>query len=188
MKEVIDNNYKRVESTCSAVEDKELQHILYKKYYKDVFRTAYYIVRDKEIAKDLTNEAFLKAFTKIHTLNDITKFKQWICTIASNLAKTYIAKQKKLVFSEHVEVMQITKETPEDIVLDRIHSHEAKESVKKALEQLDPNSKEVILLRYYHNLSYKDLSTTLAIKEGTVKSRIKRAKNKLYKLLSLGGE
>ncbi|MCC5908825.1 MAG: RNA polymerase sigma factor [Clostridiaceae bacterium] len=167
--------------------EKEFQQMLYEQYYRDVFRSAYYIVGNKELAKDLTNEAYLKAFDKIDTLKDVGKFKSWICIIATNLAKTQVVQEKKIVISDDLAMMHITKETPEDIIIEQLDSQHIKHSLKIAMEQLDLNSKEVILLRYYHNLSYKDMSSTLSIKEGTVKSRLKRAKDKLHTLLSKGG-
>lgn len=165
----------------------EFQYLMYKLYYKDVFRTVYYITKDKELSKELTNEAYLKAYNKLETLNDINKFKQWVCVISANLAKNHIRKNNKFVSSYPMETLEDDKIT-EDIVLESIEKEETKETVQKALNQLDPDSKEIITLRYYHDLNYEELAKSLCLKKGTIKSRLNRAKNKLYNILKLVGE
>ncbi len=55
--------------------------------------------------------------------------------------------------------------------------------VRESLKRLDGVSKEIIILRYYHNLTYKELAISLDINQGTVKSRLNRAKNKLNNIL-----
>ncbi|SNT13977.1 RNA polymerase, sigma subunit, ECF family [Anaerovirgula multivorans] len=168
----------------------DVQHILYKLYYKEVFKTAYYIIKDKELAKDLVNEAYIKAYEKIDTLNDANKFKQWVCVIAANLAKNHIRKHSKIVQIDHeyMEVINASSENPEDIVFNEMAVAETKEQVKKAIERLNADYKEVIILRYYHNFSYQEISQFLLLKEGTVKTRLRRAKGQLYKLLKKEGE
>lgn len=72
------------------------KHILYKTYYKSVFKTIYYFTKDKEISKELTNEAYIIAFEKYDTLKDIEKFKSWICSIGLNLARNYMNKNDRI--------------------------------------------------------------------------------------------
>jgi len=168
-----------------SIED--IQYLMYKLYYRDVYRTVYYLTKDKELSQDLTNEAYIKAYDKLETLDDINKFKQWICVIASNLAKNYIRKHSKLISFYLMDTLEDNHVT-EDIVIDSILKEEQKNKLKKSLEQLDPDAKEIITLRYYHNLTYEELEKTLSLKKGTVKSRLKRAKDKLCNLFNTEGE
>jgi len=168
-----------------SIED--IQYLMYKLYYRDVYRTVYYLTKDKELSQDLTNEAYIKAYDKLETLDDINKFKQWICVIASNLTKNYIRKHSKLIPFYPIDTLEDNHVT-EDIVIDSILKEEQKNKLKKSLEQLDPDAKEIITLRYYHNLTYEELEKTLSLKKGTVRSRLSRAKDKLYNLFNSEGE
>ena len=69
---------------------------MFEKSYQKVHRTAFVITSDREIAKDATQEAFLKAFQRIETLRDKSKFENWICTIVSNICKDMLIKKNKL--------------------------------------------------------------------------------------------
>lgn len=165
----------------------DVQYLMYKLYYRDVYRTVYYLTKDKELSQDLTNEAYLKAYNKLETLDDINKFKQWICVIVSNLAKNHIRKHSKILFFYPMETLEDDHNT-EDIVIESMAKEEQKKKLRKCLEQLDPDAKEIITLRYYHNLTYEEVAKTLSLKKGTVKSRLKRAKDKLFKLFNSEGE
>ena len=183
----MENSIKSKDNIRNQDSKEDIQYLMYKLYYKDVYRTVYYITRDKELSKDLTNEAYLKAYCKLETLDDINNFKQWICVIAANLAKNHIRKQSKILSYYPMETLEST-HTTEDIVIESIGKEDIKERVRTALKQLSPNAKEIIILRYYHNLTYEELEKTLLLKKGTVKSRLKRAKDNLYNLLNLKGE
>lgn len=136
--------------------DNDKEH-LYKTHYADVFRTIYYIIRDKEETKELVNETYIKAYNKIETLNDIINFKKWVCVIASNLAKNYIRDSKKVTYLHNIEDV-IDEINLEDIVIDRLDKKEKILIIRKAISKLDEVSKEIVILRYYHSLTYKELS------------------------------
>jgi len=165
----------------------DIQYLMYKLYYRDVYKTVFYLTKDKELSQDITNEAYLKAYNKLETLDDIKKFKQWICVIALNLAKNHIRKHSKLISFYNMDTLEDDNIT-EDIVIDNILKEEQKDKLRKSLEQLDPDAKEIIILRYYHNLTYEEVAKMLSLKKGTVKSRLSRAKDKLYNLFNSEGE
>ncbi|ABR50761.1 RNA polymerase, sigma-24 subunit, ECF subfamily [Alkaliphilus metalliredigens QYMF] len=165
----------------------DIQYSMYKLYYRDVYRTVYYITKNKELSQDLTNEAYLKAYDKLKTLDDINKFKQWICVIAANLAKNHIRKHSKVISFYPMETLADDHIT-EDIVIENMDKEEQKEKLRNSLEQLDPDAKEIITLRYYHHLTYEDVGKALSLKQGTVKSRLRRAKDKLIKIFNSEGE
>ncbi|ABR48020.1 RNA polymerase, sigma-24 subunit, ECF subfamily [Alkaliphilus metalliredigens QYMF] len=156
---------------------------MYKRYYRDVYRTVYYITKEKELSQDLTNDAFLKAYDKIQSLDDINKFKQWICVIAANLAKNHIRKQSKVLPFYPMETLE-DKHNTEDMVIEKIDLEEKREKLRRGLQQLDPDAKEILILRYYHNLTYEEMGKALSLKQGTVKSRLKRSKDKLFKIFN----
>ncbi|MFZ5969779.1 MAG: RNA polymerase sigma factor [Bacillota bacterium] len=171
-----------------ASQKEGLQYLLYKTYYKDVFRTAYYIVKDKETAKEITHEAYLRSFQRLHTLKDMDKFKAWICTIAANLSKDYIEKYSRINIVEDVETLYPFTSSAEDIVIEQIWKKEVINKVRNLLDEIDPASKEILVLRYYHQLSYEMISSQLSLKLGTVKANIHRAKSKISNLLKKEGD
>lgn len=71
----------------------EAWRILFEYNYKKVFKIAYSITNDYELSKDIVQVTFSKAFANINTLNDRTKFKEWICVIASNVSKDMLRKK-----------------------------------------------------------------------------------------------
>ncbi len=158
---------------------KQQESELYKKYYKPVFRTAYYCIKNKEIAKELTNEAFIIAFEKFNTLKDISNFKSWICVIALNLTKEYIKKNSKLYFIEDYDNLNLKSDNLENEIIEKIDNQEKLNKVKYALNKINQHHKEIIILRYYENMSYIEIADKLNISVGTVKSRLNRSKKEI---------
>ncbi|WP_079495266.1 RNA polymerase sigma factor [Maledivibacter halophilus] len=152
---------------------------LYKKYYKTVYRTIYYCIKNKEITKELTNEAFITAFEKFYTLKDISKFKSWICAIGTNLAKKYIQKNSKLYFIEDYNNLSIVTNNIENEIIEKMDREMKLDYIKKSLEKINPQYKEIIILRYYCDMTYIEIAGHLDISIGTVKSRISRAKKQI---------
>ncbi|WP_072725901.1 RNA polymerase sigma factor [Tepidibacter thalassicus] len=166
----------------------EQKYILYKTYYKSVFRTIYYFTRDKEISKELTNEAYIKAFENYESLNEIDKFKSWICTIGLNLAKNYVNKNKKITLISNTEMLNLQTERIEDKIIESIQKENLRKKVRSIISKLDIKYREIIFLRYYDELSYNDISKKLNLNINTVKSRLNRAKEKIHNLIKLEGE
>jgi RNA polymerase sigma-70 factor (ECF subfamily) len=155
------------------------QEMLYEIYYKKVYYTVYRFCRDRGLAEELTNEAYLMAFQKIYMLKDMDKFKGWICTIALNLAKDYMRKNNRISPVASVEQWVQSCYTLEDEVVEKLDRNQ----VKAAINGLDSHYRNVIILRYYHDLPYNDIAKRLNLSCGTVKTRINRAKGKLHLLL-----
>ncbi|MBB6213974.1 RNA polymerase sigma-70 factor (ECF subfamily) [Anaerosolibacter carboniphilus] len=157
----------------------EQQEMLYERYHKNVYHTVYHLCRDRELAEELTNEAYLVAFQKIYMLKDMDKFKGWICSIALNLARDYIRKNHRISPVASVEQWIQSCYTVEDEVVAKLDLNQ----VKAAINGLDSHYRNVIILRYYHDLPYNDIAKRLNLSCGTVKTRINRAKGKLHHLL-----
>ncbi|MBF8984621.1 RNA polymerase sigma factor [Lutibacter sp. B2] len=174
-------------SNKSSSLSNDQKHILYKSYYKDVFKTIYYFTKDKEISKELTNEAYIKAFEKYDNLDEIDKFKPWICRIGLNLAKNHVTRNNRITLVEDTESLNLISGNMEDEVIDKIQKKHIRQKVRSTISKLDIKYKEVIFMRYYNELSYNDISEKLDLNINTVKSRVNRAKEKLYNLLKMEG-
>lgn len=146
---------------------------------------------DKDLAKELTIEAFGKAFNKLHSYTPKFAFSTWLYTIAKNNLIDYLRKKKLQTISlsnvfdsdeENSHVLQI----PANI-LNPEAELEKKQRIKilrKIVEQLNPNYRVLVKLRYFKEYTYDEIAQELKIPIGTVKAQLHRSREQLFKILS----
>lgn len=154
--------------------------ILVHKYYDSVY---FYCVRrcygDCDIASDLTQDIFLKLVESLPRYRFIGKFQNYLYTMAVNTCNNYLKKR-------HIEQIELTDNFTTDLdtsLIDEILHDERKETVQKALDLLPEIQREVVILRYYHDLKVKDIATITGVGVSTVQSRIYQGLRKLEKVL-----
>jgi RNA polymerase sigma-70 factor (ECF subfamily) len=151
------------------------------KHGNEVLRTAYSYVKDKFTAEDIFQEVFIKVYKNLENFRDESDIKTWIIRITINTAKDYL----KSAYSRKVVPMMEFKEDQlvSDNDFEEIENRDRDEQVKKTVMSLPEQYREVLLCVYYHDMSVADTAKSLGIAEGTVKSRLSRArdmmKNKL---------
>lgn len=152
---------------------------IYEQYFEKIYKTIFYIVRDRELAKDATQETFIKAFKSIKSLKNPTKIESWIISIATRTAIDFYNKRKKRnqIVQSYKEKMTLTPEMENQDFGD----------FDQYLNDITPEQKQVLALKYFDNLSEKEIASRLKIKLGTVKSRLSRAKKKLLEKYQSGG-
>ena len=154
---------------------------LMRKHGNEVLRTAYSYVKDKFTAEDIFQEVFIKVYKNLENFRDESDIKTWIIRITINTAKDYL----KSAYSRKVVPMMEFKEDQlvSDNDFEEIENRDRDEQVKKTVMILPEQYREVLLCVYYHDMSVADTAKSLGIAEGTVKSRLSRArdmmKNKL---------
>lgn len=149
----------------------EIFEILYKQNYKKLFFVSYTITRDRELSKDVVQQAFFQAYKKMNQLKDKEKFSAWIMKIAINEAKNLIKSISRLKVVPIVEI----KET--DSARDSFeYIYEIKDQVQRVLNALSPEDSEILVLRYYSDLALEDIAFILNISSSNVKIRLHRAK------------
>ncbi|MBP5178386.1 MAG: sigma-70 family RNA polymerase sigma factor [Lachnospiraceae bacterium] len=154
---------------------------LMRKHGNEVLRTAYSYVKDKFTAEDIFQEVFIKVYKNLENFRDESDIKTWIIRITINTAKDYL----KSAYSRKVVPMMEFKEDQlvSDNDFEEIENRDRDEQVKKTVMSLPEQYREVLLCVYYHDMSVADTAKSLGIAEGTVKSRLSRArdmmKNKL---------
>ncbi|WHY54747.1 sigma-70 family RNA polymerase sigma factor [Peribacillus simplex] len=145
---------------------------LYQQFEEDIYRLAYVYVKNKDDALDVVQEVAYQSFKKIDTLKKPEYFKTWLMKITINCAINIIRKNKKVVLlKSDFEVLMGTEE--EDLLLSL--------SLQELMDFLQEDEKSVILLRFYHDHTLKEISEILEIPLGTAKSVLYRALNKLRK-------
>ncbi|MBO8127640.1 MAG: RNA polymerase sigma factor [Peptococcaceae bacterium] len=157
--------------------------MLFKLFHKSVYLTAYFITKDHNLAEDVVQDTFLRAYDKLDQLQDHSKVETWLHRIASNLAIDVLRRNKKLVSTPPAETDLKTVDPaaqPESSLLVK----EERDNVVSALENLPPEYQEVILLRYYREMTIKEISAFLTIPEGTVKTRLRKARILISQVLN----
>ncbi|PYF04716.1 sigma-70 family RNA polymerase sigma factor [Ureibacillus chungkukjangi] len=145
--------------------------VLFQEFEADIYRMAYVYVKNKDDALDIVQEVAYQSFKKISTLKKPEYFKTWLMKITINCSLNLINKNKKVIplnpkFELHTPVYE-----DEDIALSL--------SILSLMEILKDDEKNVILLKYYDDLTFKEISEVLEIPLGTVKSILYRALEKL---------
>lgn len=160
--------------------------VLCEENYERVYKKAMSILLDSEMAEEAAQETFIKAFLKINTLKDKSKFSPWVCAIAANVCKRML--QQKIIFrdrnvsiyDDNGNIKNNITELINFIVPDKIYEdEELRRRLKQCIGELDKETQQIINMRFSCELSVKEIAEALGLKEGTVKSRIYRAKQKI---------
>lgn len=166
-----------------AKEGKQLAFTkLYNKYYNTVRYVTYNIVRNIDVADDLTSVAFTKAFMKIEKYVDNISFEMWLKTIAINTAIDFIRKsrnEKNDYVDDDTCLYEFTDDffgTPES---NAINKQEIAYLFEKLIPSMRYKDRELIRLKYIENLSYREIASSLKIQEDAVKSTLAKAKKRL---------
>ena len=161
--------------------------IIVRRYKDQLLNFAYRFLGNSEESEDVVQETFLRLYRNRHAYRQIAKFSTWIYTIAGNLAKTELRKRKRRKLVSISDMGFEDKEYEiEDQAADTERSAESAltdKIIQKAINELSPRFKQVILLRDVQELSYEEIGKILNIPLGTVKSRVNRARLKLQSKL-----
>ncbi|MGI6096083.1 MAG: RNA polymerase sigma factor [Lachnospiraceae bacterium] len=148
-----------------------------RKYYQKILIYCNYHCLDKSYAEDLTQETFIRFFTKLSDYHYKEKTLNYLYTIAGNLCKDYLKKIKEIPTEDTILMEEKgTKESEADHVLKKL-------SIEQALEQLPGEFREILILYYFRELKLTEISDTLQIGLPLVKYRLRRGRKQLTELL-----
>ncbi len=135
-------------------------------------------------AEDVTQEAFLAAWRGLPQFRGDCRFSTWLYRLVSNAAIDYLRREKRHRDTGDVDELELPDGglTPQELA----ERSDTGAAVRRALNRLTPEHRQVLLLRYMQELDYGEIAAALDVSEGTVKSRINRAKAKLRELLGGG--
>ena len=149
-----------------------------------LYNFAHWLTQDRVEAEDLVQETFAKALKGFSSFQQGTNFRAWIYRILRN---TFLTSRTVLKAAAPVELeeemLPASNETPESILLERLDQQQ----VRRALEELPVAYREILLLCEVEEMSYTEISSTLAIPMGTVMSRLSRARRALRELVRGSG-
>jgi RNA polymerase sigma-70 factor (ECF subfamily) len=162
----------------------EAFRLLYLKYYQKVFSTCLLILKNSALAEEATQEAFLKAYTNLHTLREPEKFGAWVAAIGSKQAiNMYNRNKKSLTIGEEEKILHIKNiwgEQWDDYEpCQKYLEKETNQEIRRAIYLLDPLLSQMVILKYYWSLTDQEIADYLQVPLGTVKSSLFRARKTL---------
>ncbi|HEY9114879.1 MAG TPA: RNA polymerase sigma factor [Bacteroidales bacterium] len=164
---------------------RELFSILYSRFQKRVFDKCYNLVKDSQLAKELTQEIFTKAFEKIDKFRGEATFSSWIYVITYNHCIEFLRHKRKLHYPEwngSHEIAEIVDESEKEFAKIKY------DRMLQIFDQIHPEEKTLLLMKYLDNLPMKSIQETLKISESAAKMRIKRAKARVLYLYKINYE
>lgn len=173
------------EMTCvklAAEGNADAFETLVMKYQGPIYNLCFRLTGNWEDAADMTQEAFLKAWNALPRFHFDSAFSTWLYRLASNACLDHLRYQKRhpgvSLTAEDGEgasqVMDVSDDapTPEEAAI----AAEERARLRRAMNALDPEQRQILTLRAINGLSYTDIADILDVKEGTVKSRLARAR------------
>jgi RNA polymerase sigma-70 factor (ECF subfamily) len=167
--------------------DKGAFDLLVLKYQHKIVNLVMRYVRDPELALDITQEAFIKAYRALPRFRGDSAFYTWMYRIAVNTAKNHLAAQRRRPMNVELDLQDPEQydlhaklketDTPEAITL----SNELKDTVERAIAALPEDLRTAIILRELEGMSYEEIAQTMECPVGTVRSRIFRARDAINK-------
>jgi RNA polymerase sigma factor (sigma-70 family) len=152
---------------------------LYNLLSKKIYNRCLFILKDKVLAEDATQDLFLKAFQQIGSLKEEGKIEPWLNRMAYNYCMDYFRKKKK--FKE--QLTPETEGTEEFDLLERIEeieqSAETKEKLKAEINNLNETERMVLILYYWEGMSIQEISTFMDLGISAVKMKLSRTRSKL---------
>jgi len=161
--------------------DRKSQQELYKYFYSTMMGICYRYSKNKEDAKDLLQDGFVKVFKNIHKYNFNGSLEGWIRRIMVNTAIDHFRKNKNVFMVNDEDGFILENSKVESA--DSIYSQFGVEDIMEAIQALSPAYKAVFNLNVIEGFPHKEIAAKLNISEGTSKSNLAKAKMKLRKLL-----
>ncbi len=175
-------NNKTDEELAIAVQDQrtDLFEVLVLRYEKKLLRYGRKFLFDHEKVREATQEVFIKAFVNLKSFDPGQKFSSWIYRIAHNEFINIIKKEKHEPFSLFEPDIIFSLSAPDD-VLGEAEKKEEGQEVRRYLEKLPAKYREPVVLYYFEEKDYREISDIMNIPISTVGVRLKRARVKIKK-------
>jgi len=166
--------------------NREAFSVLVERYQRGIINLAYRLVGGWDIALDLAQDTFVRAYVSLHTYNSKRRFSPWLYRIATNRCYDYLRHQGHWILVSWEEDITEMSWLP-DKVGDPVRQLERQDvchAIEEAIAGLPPRYRTVIVLRYLEGMSYQEIADTLELPMGTVKTQIYRARDLLRQALS----
>lgn len=165
----------------AAQGDEQAYGRLVQLYHTRLFNFVRSMVRNDELAEDITQESLVKAYFSLSRLENPASFKSWLFRIANNNTLDYLRKKKLAMVDvdDNIRESYVEAGTPEDGAVARARTAH----IREALGKLKPDQRSILVMCDLQGLSYQEIAEALRIPFGTVQSRIFYARKKLKEFL-----
>ncbi len=167
--------------------DQEAFAALVEKYKDPVFNVAYRMLGNATEAEDVAQEAFVRAYTQLHTYKDSHRFSTWLLSIASHLAIDQLRRRRFVALPlDNVPFLEWIADLgagPEQAAL----AGEASDEMQRILSVLPPKYRMVLVLRYWYDFSYEEIADVLHLTPALVKARLHRARELVARTMKAHG-
>jgi RNA polymerase sigma-70 factor (ECF subfamily) len=177
---------------CKRADERAAVEIL-RRFERPVFSLIYRMVRDRELAEDLAQEAFVRAFNNLERYDPSYKFSSWLFKVAYNLTIDHLRKKQLDTVSIHGSptavthelqaATAITVESTDERPDEALQSREIGSEIEVAIGELREEYRSAIILRHVEGRSYEEIAEILDVPLGTVKTYIHRARKELQEQL-----
>ncbi|MCB9170133.1 MAG: RNA polymerase sigma factor [Flavobacteriales bacterium] len=156
--------------------DAERFGVLYDRYAERVFQKCIALTRDRDLAKDLTHDIFLKVFTSLKQFDHRAKFGTWLYRVTHNYCLDHLRKQQrhKEVELEDGMAGRLVEDDPNELRLMGMRA----DRLDQVLAAIDPTDRALLLMKYQDGLSVKEIQEVLEVGESAVKMRMMRARER----------
>lgn len=150
--------------------------LLYERYKKRLFGFFYQMNKDASLSEDLVQNVFIRVLKYKHTFSEESKFITWIFQIARNEMYDEFKKQKK---HQHKDIEEVYSLSGNETIDDEIEVLENSSTLKRALNLLPADKKELLVLSKFKELKYKEVGEIVGCTEGNARIKVHRAVNEL---------
>ena len=162
----------------------DLYAVFVKNYQKDIFQLAFQLTKDRELAEDLTQEAFVKGFLKLRSFEKKSQFLTWLYRISYNLIITELRK-RKINVSSFDEISETYEEIAEiDDFFNKEETENRYQKLDDALQKLTKDEYALIFLHYYQQKTIEEMAFITAQTTSNVKVKLFRIRKKLYNIMN----
>ncbi len=185
-----DSDMEKIIRSAAQGDEKAFEQLV-KAYQKLVFHTVKSKLKNDEDALDASQEVFIKIWKALPNFRFECKFTTWVYRIAINTALDKLRKSNpetpQSTLEDEERVLQFEDETTNHRPEEALERKEKCDAIRKAIDSLNGDLREIIILRDINGLSYEEIADVLSIELGTVKSRLNRAREKLKRNLIADG-
>lgn len=154
---------------------------LYNTYKNTIYNTAMFILGNRALAEEITQEVFLTIYSKAMEIRHPESIKKWITTVTTNACINCLKKESKIIPYEENVIKNFYDKSNQSTLEDKLIQKELYEEVFSLILQLPKNLKIPTILYYYNDFSYEEISSIMNCPTGTVKSRLFNAKKIIRK-------
>jgi RNA polymerase sigma factor (sigma-70 family) len=155
---------------------------VYSMYAKRLHYIAFQYTKDQFLAEDIVQEAFLKAYKKIDTVEDINKLGAWLAAITARTAIDFLRSEKRksrVLVDPFIMELMLGSSAIEENVEEVVGMHLFQEELSRIMELLSKEFQEVLILKIQYGLKENEIASLLDLKAATVKTRLYRARRHL---------